>query len=82
MIEKHIILSDIDPLMLYGANNGNLQIIKSLYPKLRIVARDNIVKIIGEEDETEKLEAQINKMCYHISRYNNITEEDILDIIK
>ena len=82
MTEKHIILSDIDPLMLYGANNGNLQIIKSLYPKLRIVARDNIIKIIGDEEEMAKLESQIDKMCSHISNYNNIAEEDILDIIK
>lgn len=82
MTEKHIILSDIDPLMLYGANNGNLQIIKSLYPKLRIVARDNIIKIIGDEEEMAKLELQIDKMCSHISKYNNIAEEDILDIIK
>ena len=82
MTEKHIILSDIDPLMLYGANNGNLQIIKSLYPKLRIVARDNIIKIIGDEEEMAKLESQIDKMCSHISKYNNIAEEDILDIIK
>ena len=43
MIEKHIILEDIDLVTFYGVNNANLQIIKALYPKLRIVARGNVI---------------------------------------
>ena len=82
MIEKHIIIEDIDPVMLYGSNNGNLQIIKSLYPKLRIVARDNVIKLVGDESETSKLEQQLEAMCRHLLRYNTIGEEDIIDIIK
>ena len=35
MIEKHIVVEDIDPVALYGVNNANMQIIKALYPKLR-----------------------------------------------
>ncbi len=49
LTEKHIILEDIDPMMLYGAKNTHLMIIKSLFPKLRIVARDNVIKILGDE---------------------------------
>ena len=49
MIEKHIVLEDIDPVMLYGAGNAYLQIIKALYPKLRIVARDNVIRVLGDE---------------------------------
>ena len=49
MIEKLIVLEDIDPVLFYGVNNANMQLIKALYPKLRIVARGNVMKVIGEE---------------------------------
>ena len=44
MIEKLIVLEDIDPVIFYGVNNANIQLIKALYPKLRIVARGNVLK--------------------------------------
>ena len=51
MIEKLIVLEDIDPVIFYGVNNANIQLIKALYPKLRIVARGNVIKVIGYEEE-------------------------------
>ena len=81
MIEKHIVLEDIDPVVFYGVGNGHLQMLKSLFPKLRIVARDNVIRILGDEEEMAKAEENINKMQQHIVKYNSITEEDILDII-
>jgi len=81
LIEKHIILEDIDPVVFYGIGNSHLQMIKSLYPKLRIVARDNIIKVLGDEAEIAKIEEHIEKMQRHIVKYNTIAEEDILDII-
>ena len=44
MIEKLIVLEDIDPVIFYGVNNANIQLIKALYPKLRIVARGVLSK--------------------------------------
>ena len=82
MIEKHIILEDIDPVMFYGVGNGNLQMIKSLYPKLRIVARDNVIRVLGDEEEMAKAEENIELMRKHLAKYNMLNEEDILDIVK
>ena len=82
MIEKHIVLEDIDPVVFYGVNNAYLQMIKSLFPKLRIVARDNVVRILGEEEEMCKFEEDVETMRKHVLKYNTINEEDILDIIK
>ena len=59
MIEKHIVLEDIDPVIFYGVNNANLQIIKALYPKLRIVARGNVIKVMGDEEEMWAFEESI-----------------------
>ena len=47
MIEKLIVLEDIDPVIFYGVNNANIQLIKALYPKLRIVARGNVIKVLA-----------------------------------
>lgn len=82
MIEKHIILEDIDPIMLYGVNNSYLQIIRGLYPKLRIVARDNVLKVLGDEEQMAGFEEQIEKIRLHVLKYNSIGEEDIINIIK
>ena len=51
MIEKHIVLEDVDPVVFYGVNNTNMQMIKALFPKLRIVARGNVIKVMGDEEE-------------------------------
>ena len=82
MIEKHIILEDVDPVMFYGVGNAHLQMIKSLYPKLRIVARDNVLRVLGEEEEMAKAEEDIELMRKHLAKYNMLNEEDILDIVK
>ena len=82
LIEKHVILEDIDPVVFYGVGNAHLQMIKSLYPKLRIVARDNIIRVLGDEEEMASFEENVEKMRRHVLKYNNINDEDILDIIK
>lgn len=82
MIEKHIFLEDIDPVIFYGLNNCHLQMIKSLFPKLRIVARDNVIRILGDEEEMAEIEEDIASMQKHVLKYNSISDEDILDIVK
>ena len=56
--------------------------IKSLYPKLRIVARDNVLRVLGDEEEMAKAEEDIELMRKHLAKYNMLNEEDILDIVK
>ena len=82
MIEKHIVLEDIDPVTFYGVNNGHLQMIKALYPKTRIVARGNVLRVLGDEEDMAKVEEEIETMRKHILKYNTLSEEDILDIAK
>ena len=81
MIEKHIVLDDIDPVVFYGVGNIHLQMIKSLFPKVRVVARDNVIKVLGDEEQMAKLEEDVENMRKHILKYNVISEEDILDIV-
>ena len=82
LIEKHIVLEDIDPVMFYGVGNAHLQMLRALYPKLRIVARDNVMRIMGDEEQMASFEECTEKIRQHVVRFNSISEEDILDIVK
>ena len=56
--------------------------LRSLFPKLRIVARDNVVHLRGSEEDIADVEESIEKLRSHIAKYNTITDEEILDIVK
>ncbi len=82
MIEKHIILEDIDPVIFYGVNNSNMQLIKALFPKLRIVARGHVIKVLGDEEEIRVFEKNIHALEKYCSEYNSLKEEVIINIVK
>ena len=81
MIEKHIVLEEIDPVIFYGVNNANMQMIKALFPKLRIVARGNVIKVMGDEEAMCAFEDAITALEKHCATYNSLNEEAILDIV-
>lgn len=82
MTEKHIVIDEIDPRVLYGANNTYLRMLKALYPKLRIVARDNVVKAIGDEKGIADFEGTMRLLISRCAKYNTLRETDIIDIVK
>ena len=82
MIEKHIVLENIDTVVFYGVGNCHLQMIRSLYPKLRIVARDNVIRVLGDEEQMAAFEESVEQIRRHILKFNSLREEDILDIIR
>ena len=82
MIERIIILENIDPVVFFGVNNSNTQLLKTLYPKLRIVARGNIIKVIGDEEEIAGFEEKIQELEQYSIEMNILKEEDIIDIVK
>lgn len=81
-MEKHIVIDEIDPRVLYGANNTYLRMLKALYPKLRIVARDNVIKAIGDELAITDFESTIELLISRCAKYNTLRETDIIDIVK
>ena len=82
MIERIVIIDSVDPLCFYGVNNANMQLIKNLFPKLRISARGSVIRVIGEDRETAEFESKIKELTAYAERYNTLGEEVILDIIK
>lgn len=82
MIEKHIHIEDVDLVAFYGINNANIQMVKAMYPKLRIVARGDVIHVIGDELEMCAFEESIEKLQQHCLKYNSLMEEDVLHILK
>jgi phosphate starvation-inducible PhoH-like protein len=79
MIEKVILLDQADPVIFYGVNNGNILLLKTLYPKLRFAARGRAIKVYGEEAEIEMFEAFVDRLVRYCKEYNKLNEEVILD---
>lgn len=82
MIEKHFILEEADPAIFYGANNTNIKMLRALCPKLRIMARDNVVRVMGGEEDMAAFEEVFLKLEKHCTKFNRLQEEDILNILK
>ena len=82
MIERIILIDAADPVSFYGVNNCNMQLIRNLFPKLRVAARGSVIKVIGEDGETAEFERKIKELEEYAVQHNALTEEVILDIVK
>ena len=82
MIERIIIIDNVDPVSFYGINNCNMQLIHNLFPKLRLAARGQIIKVIGDPEEAARFEKKIKELEEYCVKYNKLTEEVILDIVR
>ncbi len=83
MLEKVIELEEtLDPVAFYGVNNGNMQLIKNLYPKLKLMARGNVLKVLGEAEVVANFEKVLDKLQMYCAQYNKLDEQTIIDIVK
>lgn len=81
MSEQIVQIENIDPNNLYGANDQHLTMIKGLFPKLKIIARGDFVKVIGEDEEVNYFLDRLNLLINHIERYGNITPQVIENVM-
>lgn len=82
MIERIVIIDNIDPQTFYGVNNANVSLIRNLFPKLRMAARGNVIKVIGEEGETAEFERKVKEIEAYAAKYNKLEPDIIIDIVK
>ena len=76
--ERIIELVDIAPKEFWGTQDAHLEIIKKYYPKLKIVARGNTLKVFGEKEELDEFETRFKRLMLHFTRYNNI-DTNVID---
>lgn len=82
MIERVIILENIDPVIFYGVNNCHIELLRTLFPKLRILARGLVLKAIGDEVEMVLFEDKVTQLMRYCAEYNLLNQEIIIDIVK
>lgn len=82
MIERHFILDEVDPVLFCGVNNSHIQLLKALFPKLRIIARGNVIKFLGDEAEMQRFEEAAKAIQLYANEFNQLTESNITDIVQ
>ncbi|PJJ79171.1 PhoH family protein [Mucilaginibacter auburnensis] len=81
MNELKLSIENINPAVLWGPNNDHFEIIKKQYPKLKIVARGNDVKVLGDDAELTTFQEKFNHLLQHVERYDNLSITDIERIL-
>jgi phosphate starvation-inducible PhoH-like protein len=81
MIEKVVYLEGVDPQAFYGSNNRNFDKLKSYFPKLKVVARDYEIKVLGDPSEINRFEEDIDRILDYLQQRNQLTEENIEKIL-
>lgn len=82
MIEKLLLIENADPVIFYGVNTGNISTLKNLFPKLKIMARGDVVKCMGEESDVAYFENVFYQLDQYCAKYNRLDEQTVVDFIK
>lgn len=81
MGEKIIELAEVNPIDIYGSNNKKLSFLLSFFPKVKVVARGNTIKIIGEDKDLDYFELKFSLMLQYFAKYQRLTNSNIERII-
>ncbi|WP_316787911.1 PhoH family protein [Pedobacter frigoris] len=81
MNELKLTLESVDPVQFWGTNNEHYELIKSAFPKLKVVARGNEVKVLGDEQELKGFEKKYNQLIGHLEKYSSLTASDVETIL-
>ncbi|NLH55909.1 MAG: phosphate starvation-inducible protein PhoH, partial [Rikenellaceae bacterium] len=81
MNERIILVEGIDPLALFGVNNTRFNLITNYFPKLKIIARGDEIKVIGPDEEILLFENKVNLIIDFYRRFNSLSDENIIDLL-
>lgn len=81
MIEKIFYLDSIDPQMFFGVNNANFSIIKNAFPKLKIIARDNVIKVFGDTLEIAAFQEKLQTVILYAEKFNSLPPTTVMDVM-
>lgn len=81
MNELIIELTEINPKEFFGAGNANIDLLKKYFPKLKIVARGNKIKVYGDQDHLEEFDKRLDMLVTHFGKYNKLDENIIERIL-
>ena len=79
-MEKIITLEPVTAVGIYGKNNKNLDLLRNIYPKLKLTARGDELKVMGPDEDVELFETRFNLLVAYYEHFERLTETDILNI--
>lgn len=80
MSEKEFNLEPHDPLAVCGSNDLHIELLRRRFPKLKIIARGEVIKIIGDEEEMEAFSAVFQQMLDVLATGGQLDEANIQEI--
>lgn len=82
MNETNLSIEEINPVQLWGANNEYYEILKKNFPKLRIIARGNEVKVLGDEKEIGVFNQKFQLILGHLTKFHSLNSRDLENILQ
>ncbi len=82
MKEKNIEFDTANPVEIFGVNNANINFLKQSFPKLKIIARGNSLKVLGEPLQIERFEVVIEQLINYYLHFNKLSLEDVTTIVQ
>ncbi len=82
MTERLYVPEDVDLSLIYGVNRENLLLLRTLFPKIRLIASENVLKILGEESTIEQFVIVLDAIAVHARKYNQVNEEAIRRMVR
>jgi len=80
-LKETVISIDIDLAVFFGASNKNFNFLVKSFPKLKLIARGNEIKVVGSDEQLEFFEIVVEKLLSFYARYNRLSLDDIKSII-
>ncbi|MDD4848856.1 MAG: PhoH family protein [Bacteroidales bacterium] len=81
MSEKNISIPAAKAIDIYGVNDANLQYLRKFFPKLRIIARGDFLKLMGDEEEIARFDEKFSLLEWHYDNFGKLEEKDIANIM-
>jgi len=82
MHEKILSLEPYNPVDIFGVNDANLDELRASFPRLKIIARGEMVKVVGEEKDIHAFDEKFNLLLMHFDRFGKVGKSDVTMIIK
>jgi len=79
--ELVIQIDSINPIEIFGPNNQNVGLLRKNYPQLKIIARGDRIKVVGQEDDLEEFEMKFKQMIDYFNKYNILAENDVQQLL-
>jgi len=81
MAEQILQIENVDPKELHGPNDKYLELVKSMFPKLKLIARGDFLKVIGDDEEIEYFTNRYETLMVQLERFGKLTAQTVEDVM-